>query len=61
MNPANAERHLTANAMFPIMIRALKIIRLHPTHTASVERGFSAYKNLHTVLRTLFVSPQSTI
>jgi len=33
------------------MIILLKIINCHPTHTCSVERRFSAYKNLHTLLR----------
>ena len=50
-DPAHNQKHAVAHVMFPLIIRSLKMARLHPTKTASVERGFSAYKNLHTLLR----------
>ena len=51
LDPNNEQKHAVAHVLFPNMILLLKIINLHPTHTCSVERGFSAYKNLHTLLR----------
>jgi hypothetical protein len=42
--------HTVAVQMFPHVIAILETLRLHPTHSASVE--LSALKNLHTLLRT---------
>ena len=44
--------HTVAVQIFPHVIAILETLRLHPTHSASVERGFSSLKNLHTLLRT---------
>lgn len=38
--------------MFPHVIAIVETLRLHPTHSGSVQRGFSSLKNLHTLLRT---------
>lgn len=43
--------HTVALQMFPHVIVILETLRLHPTHSASVERGFSALKHLHTLDR----------